>query len=150
MNTNQISRTITKLLVAFLLLVSANQLNAQDIEGGDFQLGSIGGFSKAEKLYKDLAYHEAIPLFEAYLKKHDSTRAMAHLGDCYRLTSKYDKAEYWYSKAVEKGGVEPKYKLFYGQMLQMNGKYDEAAKWYAQYIQEVPEDRRSTNEMKAC
>ncbi|MBK9330353.1 MAG: PD40 domain-containing protein [Sphingobacteriales bacterium] len=97
-----------------------------------------------------MAYHEAIPLYERYLEKRDSARAMAHLGDCYRLTSRYDKAEYWYGKAVSKGDVEPKYKLYYAQMLQVNGKYEEAAKWYAKYSAEVPEDRRSANEMKAC
>ena len=75
---------------------------------------------------------------------------MAHLGDCYRLTSRYDKAEYWYGKAVAKGDVEAKYKLYLAQMQQVNGKYDEAAKWYAKYKEEVPEDRRSANEMKAC
>ena len=125
-------------------------MQGQDIEGGGTKAPEIGGYSKAEKLYNSLAYHEAIPLYEKYLEKHDSARAMAHLGDCYRLTSKYDKAEYWYGKAVAKGEVEPKYKLYLAQMQQVNGKYDEAAKWYAKYKEEVPEDRRSTNEMKAC
>ena len=151
MNTTKITSSVTKLLLALLLFaVSTGQLKAQDIEGGDFQLGTIGSVKKAEKLYRDMAYHDAIPLYEAYLKKHDSTRLMAQLGDCYRLTSKFDKAEYWYGKATDKGDADPKYKLFYAQMLQVNGKYDDAAKWYAQYKNDVPEDRRSTNEMKVC
>ena len=151
MNTTKITSSVTKLLLALLLFaVSTGQLKAQDIEGGDFQLGTIGSVKKEEKLYRDMAYHDAIPLYEAYLKKHDSTRLMAQLGDCYRLTSKFDKAEYWYGKATDKGDADPKYKLFYAQMLQVNGKYDDAAKWYAQYKNDVPEDRRSTNEMKAC
>jgi len=132
------------------MLFTAGTLRAQDIEGGGTKEPEIGGYSKAEKLYKALAYHEAIPLYEHYLEKRDSARAMAHLGDCYRLTSRYDKAEYWYGKAVSKGDVEPKYKLYYAQMLQVNGKYEEAAKWYAKYSAEVPEDRRSANEMRAC
>lgn len=139
-----------EVIMALLLLLSINLLHGQDIEGGGTKAPEIGGYSKAEKLYNALAYHEAIPLYESYLQKHDSARAMAHLGDCYRLTSRYDKAEYWYSKAVSKGDVEPKYKLYYAQMLQVNGKYEEAARWYAKYSAEVPEDRRSTNEMKAC
>ena len=151
MNTKKISLKISKIIVAaWFILLSANQVNAQDIEGGGTQGAAIGGFSKAEKLYNDLAYHEAIPLYEAYIKKHDSARAMAHLGDCYRLTSRYDKAEYWYSKAVDKGGVDAKYKLYLAQMQQVNGKYEDAAKMYANYKQAVPEDRRSGNEMKAC
>ena len=151
MNTKSISLKLSKmLLAAFVLLLSVVQLQAQDIEGGGINGVNIGGISKADKLYRDLAYHEAIPVYEAYIKKHDSARAMAQLGDCYRLTSRYDKAEYWYSKAVDKGGVDAKYKLYLAQMQQVNGKYEEAAKMYASYKQAVPEDRRSGNEMKAC
>lgn len=143
-------RPLNYILTVLIILISLGRMEGQDIEGGGTQAPEIGGYSKAEKLYNSLAYHEAIPLYESYLQKHDSARAMAHLGDCYRLTSRYDKAEYWYSKAVEKGVSEPKYKLYLAQMEQVNGKYDEAAKWYAKYKEEVPEDRRSTNEMKAC
>ncbi len=151
MNTKQTTVLISRVvLMTLLLLFTVGTLRAQDIEGGGTKEPEIGGYSKAEKLYKALAYHEAIPLYERYLEKRDSARAMAHLGDCYRLTSRYDKAEYWYGKAVSKGDVEPKYKLYYAQMLQVNGKYEEAAKWYAKYSAEVPEDRRSSNEMKAC
>jgi len=151
MNTKLISFRASKLmLAAIVMLLSIGALQAQDIEGGGTKGIVSGGYSKAEKLYRDLSYHEAIPLFERYLQKHDSAGAMAHLGDCYRLTSQYSKAEYWYQKAVDKGGVEPKYKLHLAQMQQVNGKYDEAAKWYAKYKEEVPEDRRSNNEMKAC
>ena len=151
MNTKTISLKFSKMLFAALvLLLSVSQLKGQDIEGGGIQSAAIGGLGKADKLYRDLAYHEAIPVYAAYIKKHDSARAMAQLGDCYRLTSKYDKAEYWYSKAVDKGGVDAKYKLYLAQMQQVNGKYEEAAKMYASYKQAVPEDRRSGNEMKAC
>ena len=138
------------MLMVMLMVTSLGRLSGQDIEGGGTQQPEIGGYTKAEKLYKTLAYHEAIPLYERYLQKHDSSSAMAHLGDCYRLTSRFDKAEYWYSKAVEKGVSEPQYKLYLAQMQQINGKYDEAAKWYAKYKEAVPEDRRSANEMKAC
>jgi tetratricopeptide (TPR) repeat protein len=152
MNTKyRILQKIRQVMVLFVfLLIQIGNVWSQDIEGGGTTTPEIGGYGKAEKLYNALAYHEAIPLYERYIQKHDSARAMAHLGDCYRLTSRYDKAEYWYEKALSKGGVEPKYKLYYAQMQQVNGKYDEAAKWYAKYKEEVPEDRRSANEMKAC
>jgi len=137
--------------VLLLLYIAIQPVAAQDIEGGGTQNPMIGGLGKAEKLYKDLAYHEAIPLYESYIKKHgDSATAMAHLGDCYRLTSRYDKAEYWYSQAQSKGISEAKYKLYLAQMQQVNGKYEDAAKSYASYKELVPEDRRSGNELKAC
>lgn len=149
MNTiKQLKRQI--LLVLLLMVIGVSSIDAQVIEGGTSGAGTtVGGIGKAQKLYNDLAYYEAIPLYESYLKKHDSTRAMCELGDCYRLTSNFERAEYWYGKAVEKGDVEPEYKLYYAKMLQANEKYEEAAKWYATYKQSVPEDKRAGNQLKA-
>jgi tetratricopeptide (TPR) repeat protein len=148
MNTINKLKTQTLLLLV-LLLLGVSAVEAQVIEGGAGNSTLAGGIGKAEKLYKDLAYNDAIPLYESYLKKHDSTRAMCELGDCYRLTSNFERAEYWYSKAVEKGDVAPEYKLHYAKMLQANEKYEEAAKWYAAYKQSAPEDKRAGNQLKA-
>lgn len=137
-------------LIVFMQSLSMQYVSAQTIEGGGIGANNaIGGIGKAEKLYNELAYSQAIPLYETYLKKNDNLKSMLELGDCYRLTSKFDKAEYWYGKAVEKGDVDPEYKLYYAKMLQANEKYEEAAKWYANYKQSVPEDKRATNQLKA-
>ncbi|MCB0511531.1 MAG: PD40 domain-containing protein, partial [Bacteroidetes bacterium] len=137
-------------LIVFMQSLSMQYVSAQTIEGGGIGANNaIGGIGKAEKLYNELAYAQAIPLYETYLKKNENLKSMLELGDCYRLTSKFDKAEYWYGKAVEKGDVEPEYKLYYAKMLQANEKYEEAAKWYANYKQSVPEDKRATNQLKA-
>lgn len=137
------------LLIVALQLVSIQYITAQVIEGGGIENSSAGGIGKAQKLYKDFAYNQAIPVYEAYLKKNDDAKAMLELGDCYRLTSDFNKAEYWYGKAIEKGDVEPEYKLHYASMLQANEKYEEAAKWYANYKQSAPEDKRASNQLKA-
>ncbi|MEZ4879893.1 MAG: OmpA family protein [Chitinophagales bacterium] len=139
-------------LLLMMLLFLGMQTKAQVIEGGGVTENAIGGISKAEKLYNDLAYKEAIPLYEDYLKKkgEGDVKAMSELGDCYRLTSNFVQAEYWYGKAVNAGDeLDPKYKLYYAQMLQANEKYEEAAKWYANYKQSVPEDKRAGNQLKA-
>ena len=116
-------------LIVFMQSLSMQYVSAQTIEGGGIGANNaIGGIGKAEKLYNELAYAQAIPLYETYLKKNENLKSMLELGDCYRLTSKFDKAEYWYGKAVEKGDVEPEYKLYYAKMLQANEKYEEAAK----------------------
>jgi len=149
MNTIKIENVINKFIItATLVMLFISSSHAQTIEGGDYYR-ETGGIKKAEKLYKDLAYFEAIPVYEKYLKKTDSVRAMTELADCYRLTSKYDKAEYWYEKAVTKGGTTSDAKLHLAQMLQMNGKYEAAAKWYTEYLAETPADKRSKNELAA-
>ncbi len=154
MNTRQILFPVGKLLIAALfMLESSGFIQAQDIEGGGVNTVIFGGVGKAEKFYSNLAYHDAIPLFEMYLKKNDTaTTAMVHLGDCFRQTSQFEKAANWYGKALQKPDVDisPIYNLYYAQMLQYMGKYDEAAKWYTQYKELVPADRRSANEIEAC
>ena len=150
MNNKHRTPKLRRLFLAIMLIlfvISASK--AQIIEGGGTFHKEIGGVKKAEKLYKDLAYSEAIPLYEKYLKKNDSVRAMTELADCYRLTSKYEKAEFWYNKAVATGSASSETKLRLAQMLQVNGKYEEAAKWYTQYLAEAPEDKRSKNELQS-
>ena len=123
---------------------------AQVQEGGGMYQPAGKSLSKAEKLYNSLSYHDAIPAYENYLKDHDDVKAMYQLGDCYRLTSGFAKAESWYAKAMSAGDVDPKYKLYYAEMLQANGKYSDAVKVYADYLKIVPEDKRAANQMKAC
>jgi outer membrane protein OmpA-like peptidoglycan-associated protein len=133
-----------------VLLLMLLPLRGQEIEGGGIESPPLGGFTHAEKLYNELSYHEAIPVYEHYLEKHDSGLAMLQLGDCYRLTSNFAKAQYWYGKGLEKGGeVDAKYKLYYAQTLQTGEQYTEAAKWYASYKQSVPEDKRANNQLKS-
>lgn len=148
MNTQYIQKKLGIMLLLLMCCYATTQ--AQIIEGGSFYENELGGIKKAEQLYKDLAYSAAIPVYERYLKKHaDSTRSMVQLADCYRLTSKYDKAEYWYNQAVSKGETNAEAKLRLAQMLQVNGKYEEAGKWYTSYLAAVPEDKRSKNELQA-
>ncbi len=142
---------MTRVCIFLMLLMFAdNNLQAQVIEGGGTEYANFGGsISKAEKLYRNMAYYEAIPVYEKYLKKNDSTRAMIELADCYRLTSQFDKAAAWYAKAVEKEDATPEAKLYLAQMLQITSKYEEAAKWYAEYKKEAPKDKRTINELQA-
>jgi outer membrane protein OmpA-like peptidoglycan-associated protein len=133
------------LLVAVMLV---SNIYGQDPTEPNFG-SEIGGLSKADKLYKDYAYHDAIPLYETSLSKKSDVEVMKKLGNCYRLTSQYEKAEYWYGRANDEGNSEGLYMLYYAQMLQSNEKYAESAKWYAKYRDEVPGDVRADNEMKS-
>ncbi len=138
------------LLAALAVLFIISAAKGQIIEGGGIADPVTGNVTKAEKLYKALAYHEAIPIYEKYLKKHaDSTGRMLELADCYRLTSQYEKAEYWYNQAVQQGDTSSRSKLYLAQMLQVNGKYEQAGKWYTSYMSQVPEDQRSKNELSS-
>ncbi len=88
---------------------------------------------KADAYYNAQAYELAIPVYRDILLSDNSLAAKTKLGDCYRLTNDYDKAEYWYNQLVELAPDQPQYKLYYAQMLQSNEKYKEAHKWFTEY-----------------
>jgi outer membrane protein OmpA-like peptidoglycan-associated protein len=133
-------RYFIKLLLVFVLLnasVSFAQVKTK------FELG--------KDLYERLAYSEAIPVLEDYLKKKEDTDAMIVLADCYRQNNMYNKAERWYAKVVaDKNMKDATQYLYYAQLLQTNGKYEEAAKWYNAYLSKFPNDRRAKNQFDAC
>ncbi len=135
-------------IAIIVMMVITVVVKGQDPTEPNFN-NEVGGLSKADKLYTDMAYYDAIPLYENSLKKKSDVEAMKKLGNCYRLTSQYEKAEYWYGRANDEGNSEAVYKLYYAQMLQMNEKYAESAQWYAKYRDEVPGDVRADNEMKS-
>lgn len=108
-------------------------------------------FELAKDMYERLAYHDAIPVFEDYLKKKEDTEAMLLLADCYRQNNMYNQAERWYAKAVTAPDMkDAEQYLYYAQILQTNGKYEEAAKWFNTYLSKFPNDRRAKNQFEAC
>ena len=104
----------------------------------------------ANKLHRQLAYSDAIKIYESYLKKNpESYEATWKLADSYRQNNRYADAQRWYSKAVEFEKAEPIHMLHYAELLQINGDYDKAAEWYGNYLKRVPGDGRAENQLAA-
>lgn len=94
---------------------------------------------KANKLYDELQFTDAIEAYSKVLKKDDkNTEALRKIADCYRVTKQYEKAELFYSKAFENDDFTPKYHLYYGQVLKNNGKVAEAKKQFELAAQKDP------------
>lgn len=101
---------------------------------------------KANKLYDAMAYDKAIPKFLSALKKDSMNSEIGlKLADCYRLTSKPEQAERWYSKSVKSGKGKPIHKFYYAQALMGIGKYAEARRWLEEYKKSTPGDERAEN-----
>lgn len=138
-------------IAGFLLAFSVQfSLQAQLLEGGGMYQPDSKKLAKAEKLYQQYAYHEAIPVFENYLQDNPAVSAMFQLADCYRLTSDFIRAETWYAKGLAQGEADSKYRLCLAQMQQANEKYAEAAQSYGEYLKQVPEDKRAASQKQAC
>lgn len=104
---------------------------------------------KADDLFNHLAYSEAIKEYENFLKKNpDNFTAKTKLADCYRLTGRSEKAEFWYWKIVQSKEAKPLHKFYYGQALMNNGKYNDARIWIKEYHEKFPADRRAEFAMK--
>ena len=106
--------------------------------------------AKADKLYEQLAFDAAIPLYEQLAKKNDHPSIKLKLADSYRLTQNFIKAEYWYEQIVTIDTLDAAVMLYYGQSLMANEKYSRARRWLEEYAEEKPDDPRGKNLAQAC
>lgn len=114
---------IIPFLLFFLIISAINYTNAQSLT-----------FFKANELYNEKSYAEAIPKYEEVLiKENNNTTAILNLADCYRLTNNIEKAVFYYAKAVTLPDVKPITKYYYAQALMKIGNYDLAKKYFAEY-----------------
>ena len=64
-------------------------------------MGQSPAERRANRLYSNYAYSDAIELYEHLLKKHPEKKTlMRNLADCYTKTGQTEKAEQWLSKAI--------------------------------------------------
>ncbi len=64
-------------------------------------MGQSPAERRANRLYSNYAYSDAIELYEHLLKKHPEKKTlMRNLADCYIKTGQTEKAEQWLSKAI--------------------------------------------------
>ena len=105
---------------------------------------------RANKLYDQLAFEEAIEFYQAALKKSDDVQGWTRLADCYRLTSRFELAETTYAQVVASGLADPVNELYYAQALMANNRYDEAVRWLESYGEKAPDDERAGSLLEAC
>ena len=99
---------------------------------------------KANKLYDNLAYAEAIPQYLKALKSESTnSEAIFRVAHCYRLINNMKEAEKWYSKAVQLEESKPAHIVFYTEALMSNGSYQEAEKWIMKYREIAGSDSRT-------
>ncbi|MEO9474464.1 MAG: OmpA family protein [Cyclobacteriaceae bacterium] len=100
---------------------------------------------KADNLFNEYRYQEAVELYIALYNKDTTQYALAlKAADCYRLVNDYRDAEKWYALGIETSEeIDPDYLLHYAQSLTNNEHYDEARKWFHKYSEIRSEDSRA-------
>ena len=109
-----------------------------------------GKLKRGRQMMENLAYHEAIELYNQVLEDSDVAEAKINLAEAYRKVNDPANAEFWYGQVVQLPEAQAIHKLYYGMMLQQNGKCDIAQKWYQQYTIAVPDDQRGVYLARAC
>ncbi len=107
-------------------------------------------FKKAEQLFEQMAFHQAIPLYQELSKGPEGLEASLRLAECYRLTNQLGKAENYYARGVDQSNIRPEFVLYYAQALQINGKCSEAVNWYRRYQYLQPGDSRGSELLSSC
>jgi len=121
----------------FLLIVVFFSLNATS---------QIWKKQKADELFANLSYVEAIPVYESIGKKDaDIYRKLAY---CYYIIGKYDKAADTFKRFIEDGGYEVEDLYDYAYYLSMAGNYKDAQKWMKKYAEKRPRDSRAARYLK--
>ena len=89
-------------------------------------------FKKAETLYSQFAYRNALQLY-LYVAEKDTTNFVARqrIADCYFRLGNHDEAEKWFGHLAKVPGIAPTYKYQYAQILSIQGKYADAQRQFS-------------------
>lgn len=123
-----------KVFLFLQILLLSSQITAQNKQ-----------LDKANKRYQIKKYAEAIPLYEAGLKKNPSLSAQVRLAYCYRINNNIEKAVNLYSEVVLHKRAKPITWYYYGEALMSQGKYTEAKVWLEKYTEKKPGDPKGWN-----
>lgn len=126
---------IMRKLFCLFLLLSHFFLKGQELKG--------------DKYYNIGDYNNAIPFYEKALRKLPSSKLYEKLGNCYRYTQSYQKAENAYLKGITLDSSNAFLHFLYGNSLRYNGKNDEAKQQFLTYLRLAPQDDILKNKIKS-
>lgn len=103
---------------------------------------------KADKLFDQKRYVEALESYQSAYKKIKSNRAEKNrinfqIGECYRMMNNYPKAELIYNRLIKNARyyiVEPKIYYYLAEMYRFQNEFDKATENYDNYLKLQPDD----------
>lgn len=102
-------------------------------------------FRKAELMYNQQGYRNAIDLYRIVLDRDPGNRlAKAKVADCYYRMGRYEEARKWYKQLTEE--ANPNHEDYYqlGQVFSILEKYDSAKHFFEQYAKLNGTDKRAS------
>jgi outer membrane protein OmpA-like peptidoglycan-associated protein len=122
--------TVTKFFFFFLYLFTLSSLTGQNID-------------RANELYKNGGFAQAIPIYEAALaKKPNSSAIKIKLANCHRILSHPVQAARLFAEIIETKDAKPIDFMHFGETLMMLEKYDSAKIFFRKFTDLKPDDER--------
>jgi outer membrane protein OmpA-like peptidoglycan-associated protein len=122
--------TVTKFLFSFFSFFTLSSLTGQNID-------------RANELYKNGGFAQAIPIYEAALaKKPNSSAIKIKLANCHRILSHPVQAARLFAEIIETKDAKPIDFMHFGETLMMLEKYDSAKILFRKFTDLKPDDER--------
>lgn len=106
--------------------------------------------SRGDKFFNNLEYAKAEVYYQRAAHGKTKEKALLKLGECYRLTKNYIKAEQAYAKLIAMNSTDAKVHYYYAEALMNNKKLDEAKKEFAIYAAANPNDKKVKGYIYSC
>lgn len=114
-----------KIYYLFFLLLSCSFLSQ----------AQSGKQKKADKLYNDFAYLEAVDVYKDLIEKdYNVSYNSKKLGDTYMMLRSPENAVHYYGDVIQEEGISPEYYYKYAQALRGVKRYDESREWLQKYL----------------
>ena len=111
---------------------------------------TLNTLSKADRLYDEFSYLEAIDFYKQAMEKSDQQQyIITKIADSYRLLNLADSSEIWYKQVVDFSNYDPIVNFRLGEALMVNQKYEEAKFWLEKYQSVAPDDERVNRKLDA-
>ncbi len=102
-------------------------------------------FKKAERMYNQQGYRNAIDLYRIVLDRDPQNRlAKEKVADCYYRMGRYEEAKRWYQRLTEEKNPNPQDYYQLGQVLSILERYDSAKYFFENYARLNGTDKRAS------
>ncbi|MEM6316174.1 MAG: OmpA family protein [Bacteroidota bacterium] len=126
-------------LISFLIIVGSSTLWGQ---GRDLK--------KAQQLFKEDKYAQAIPYYQKVLTTKKNLSIKSKLAFCYKITNQIPAALELYEDIVRSDRAKTQSYYYYAETLMSSGRYDEAKRWFKKYAAIETEDESIDTKLAAC
>ena len=105
-----------------------------------------GKQKKADRLYNDLAYFEAVEVYKELIENdYNTVDNKQKLADTYLQLRSPENAVFYYEDIINEPDISPEYYYKYAQALRGVKRYDESRKWVEKYLASNGKSRAAKN-----